>query len=189
MTNYSRTTLRELKKRYLNILKKCLLANLVLFNFFNYAYGTTITSRFEHSEDEQIIYDEETIFADTRSGNGTYGGAVSNTGRGSILFNKSVTFTNNKGVNRGGAIYQTTGNITFNGEVIFYDNNASWSGGAIYQEYNKIIFNNIVKFSNNTASQGGAIRQRVESLTSTGVIDYAMIFNKNTIFTTNKSSV
>ena len=30
MTNYSRTTLRELKKRYLSILKKCLLANLGL---------------------------------------------------------------------------------------------------------------------------------------------------------------
>ena len=33
MTNYSRTTLRELKKRYLNILKKCLLANLMAFSF------------------------------------------------------------------------------------------------------------------------------------------------------------
>ena len=33
MTNYSRTTLRELKKRYLNILKKCLLANLLAFSF------------------------------------------------------------------------------------------------------------------------------------------------------------
>ena len=32
MTNYSRTTLRELKKRYLNILKKCLLANLLAFS-------------------------------------------------------------------------------------------------------------------------------------------------------------
>ena len=31
MTNYSRTTLRELKKRYLNILKKCFLANLMAF--------------------------------------------------------------------------------------------------------------------------------------------------------------
>ena len=33
MTNYSRTTLRELKKRYLNVLKKCLLANLLAFSF------------------------------------------------------------------------------------------------------------------------------------------------------------
>ena len=30
MTTFSRTALRELKKRYLNVLKKCLLANLGL---------------------------------------------------------------------------------------------------------------------------------------------------------------
>ena len=40
MTNYSRTTLRELKKRYLNILKKCLLANLLAFSFVpNIGFG------------------------------------------------------------------------------------------------------------------------------------------------------
>ena len=31
MSHYSKTTLRELKKRYLNILKKCLLLNLMAF--------------------------------------------------------------------------------------------------------------------------------------------------------------
>ena len=31
MTHFSKTTLRELKKRYLNVLKKCFLANLMAF--------------------------------------------------------------------------------------------------------------------------------------------------------------
>ncbi len=43
MFHSSRTTLKELKKRYLNILKKCLLANLMAFSFCLPAMAETIT--------------------------------------------------------------------------------------------------------------------------------------------------
>ena len=41
MKNISRTTLRELKKRYLNVLKKCFLANLMAFGMVTLATPAT----------------------------------------------------------------------------------------------------------------------------------------------------
>ena len=57
MTNYSRTTLSELKKRYLNVLKKCLLANLMAFSFVMPSMAETITNPTTNEELLEALLD------------------------------------------------------------------------------------------------------------------------------------
>ena len=57
MTNYSRTTLRELKKRYLNVLKKCLLANLMAFSFVLPSMAETVTNPATNEELLEALLD------------------------------------------------------------------------------------------------------------------------------------
>ena len=57
MFHSSRTTLRELKKRYLNILKKCLLANLMAFSFCLPSMAETITNPTTNEELLEALLD------------------------------------------------------------------------------------------------------------------------------------
>ena len=164
MTNYSRTTLRELKKRYLNILKKCLLANLMAFSFcLSAGAEESLINRLinnggiETSQDDIIYLLEDTIISNS--------GELEKT---KLKIDHSLTFNGDyrlifsdiksKGV-RGGIIQQKKVNTTFNVETIFE--------------------NNITK---NTLDTGVNLTAGVIDSQSGGVI----LFNKKTIFRNNQ---
>ena len=157
MRNISRTTLRELKKRYLNILKKCFLANLMAFGMVTLSTPATAgEDRLDNSGDK--TYTQDVTFEDLEySGDG---GAISNAG--SITFGGSLTatFTGNSASRYGGAIYNNRGAITFVGDATFTGNKATNHGGAIYNDRGTITFGegSTATFTNNSASSsGGAI--------------------------------
>ncbi|CAN0128362.1 unnamed protein product [Scytosiphon promiscuus] len=109
------------------------------------------------------------------------GGAISNTGSGSILFKSKLTMEDNKGegvfAGLGGAIYNR-GDIVVDSESEFYLNTAS-DGGAIYQtQIGSLVFNGMANFTRNRAVelQGGALYN------GGGVVDFnaGSLFNRNT---------
>ncbi|MBR6730938.1 MAG: hypothetical protein IKL90_06340, partial [Alphaproteobacteria bacterium] len=188
MTNYSRTTLRELKKRYLNVLKKCLLANLLAFSF-------VLPSMAEIASEDRLVnsgektYIQGVTFEDLEyvaSAGGSYGGAIYN--NGTITFGELATFEGNTSSASsdaiGGAIYNGTNAVlTFNGEALFKNNTATRvekadgtlssgnsHGGAIYNYLGSITFGGLATFEGNTSSvtdgysYGGAIRSNAGSV-------------------------
>ncbi len=178
MQNLSRTALKELKKRYLNILKKCFLANLMAFLCVTLATPATA------GEDSLVNYHEKTYtsdvtFEDLESS--SFAGAILN--RGTITFgeNSTATFTNNSAFHSGGAIDNDGGTITFgeSSTATFTGNSASTFGGAIYNE-GSITFGveSTNTFIENTASSGGAIYNYEGAITfAEGSINS---FSKNT---------
>ena len=180
MTNYSRTTLRELKKRYLNILKKCLLANLMAFMISFPSMAETASEDWLTNSGEKT-YTQGVTFKDLKhvvSVGDSHGGAIYNSG--TITFGGLATFEGNKssatgGHSYGGAIwnYGTNAVLTFNNEAQFKNNTATdkadgspvggnASGGAIYNS-GTITFGGLATFEGNSAtvtdgsSWGGAI--------------------------------
>ena len=186
MTNYSRTTLRELKKRYLNILKKCLLANLMAFSFVLPSMAETeidvytkeITQEqyrdggnFKISSNTSKTYENITHFLDNKvtSTNGfVYGGNLYSNGavtfRDEALFDGTIITGESA---QGSAIYNNSGELIFEGSAIFKNNKSIATTkdaiGAIQNWSNAtIIFKKSALFENNSASgvdkgQGGAI--------------------------------
>ena len=164
MKHYSRTAIKELRKRYLTVLKKCFLLNMgmILFSTPTLAATETITQRVSNSS--TLSYSNPLIFKNItleRTESTVYGGAVNNTA--SLNFKNQVTFEQNKasGIKvpaLGGAI-SNTGTLTFEGISTFTGNTASATGshtrgGAIsnYGESAITTFNKDTVFKNTTIS-------------------------------------
>ena len=102
MTNYSRTTLRELKKRYLNILKKCLLANLLVFSFVLPSMAETVTNP---TTNEELL---EALVDPTKRVEITNSDAVYEINLGDKIYSSTITTGE-------GGIISNAGTINFNG--------------------------------------------------------------------------
>ena len=157
MTHYSRTTLRELKKRYLNVLGKCLLANMGMLLISSFAIAGTATdasslmAELEKNErtvvesgthvltyDETCtLYDEEMnsiIFpsVDISQSELLAGGRLYN--KGEIIFNSDLklVFTENKTESTSkevnGGVIHNLGTMTFNSKADFFDNKSDSKG-------------------------------------------------------------
>ena len=161
MTNYSRTTLRELKKRYLNVLKKCFLINIGVLLFSTsvmaievYIYNETGESKFVNASNDEILsYLKDPNYR--------------------IYFpkpielsvsNETEVFTFKGLPTQRGGILMSYLDITFNNQenqistLIFQDTtNNSNSGGALsFGSAKNSIFNTNVVFQNNkTPNNGG----------------------------------
>ena len=209
MTNYSRTTLRELKKRYLNVLKKCLLANLLAFSFMLpsmaeaeidvYTKETTQEQyidggNFQIASNTSKTYENITHFLDNKvtSTNGfVYGGNLYSNGtvtfRDEALFDGTIITGESA---QGSAIYNNGGELIFEGSAIFKNNKSIATTkdavGAIQNWSNgPIIFKKSALFENNSASgvdkgQGGAIYNAVGKRKDDGTIDTVGITFKDT---------
>ena len=170
MTNYSRTTLRELKKRYLNILKKCLLANLMAFMVSVPVWASSTATKNDGSAGVQIGNDSEllTYLKDQNYHvitDGTFSNIVVDENGESVTYigvpkvdaNGNTTYT----YPRLGGILKNSGNLTFSGgNLTFKDGNvysdSPWNytdGAAVYNS-GTMTFNNQVVFLNNTAKTG-----------------------------------
>eukprot|EP00903_Cladosiphon_okamuranus_P014210 g13202.t1 len=107
-----------------------------------------------------IVVDGESSFVTNRAADG---GAIHQTGIGSMTFNGMATFINNDARDyRGGAIYNE-GVMNFNAGSVFDTNNAYGSGdggdgGAIYNtDGGEITLDGPNKFEGNNGYRGGAI--------------------------------
>ena len=170
MTNYSRTTLRELKKRYLNILKKCFLANLMAFMVSVPVWASSTATKNDGSAGVQIGNDSEllTYLKDQNYHvitDGTFSNIVVDENGESVTYigvpkvdaNGNTTYT----YPRLGGILKNSGNLTFSGgNLTFKDGNvysdSPWNytdGAAVYNS-GTMTFNNQVVFLNNTAKTG-----------------------------------
>ena len=120
MFHSSRTTLKELKKRYLNILKKCLLANLMMFAFSLTAYSGTATDTSsliaELEKNERTIVETGTHILTYDKTSSLYDAETN-----SIIF-PSVDISQS-GLLSGGRLYNK-GDITFNSDLklVFTEN-------------------------------------------------------------------
>lgn len=153
---YSNTTLRELKKRYRNILIKCALMNVALMAF---AMPAISADRIviNHGETRSA---SDSIFEDlTTDKDGT---AIYN--NGIFKIEGSVTFKNNKGngtggYSHGGAVYTyADGNTSLGATdavITFESNSVTQSGGAIYESGKTDLIGKNITFNNNTANMGG----------------------------------
>ena len=182
MTNYSRTTLRELKKRYLNILKKCLLANLMAFSF---VLPSVAEERLIPSEQlETIIYSSDNFLQKSISSDTTID-----------LEGKNITYKNLY-ILYGGAVFDLKGGVTLNfinsvpetsPLLVFKDNMAMgvnyYGKGAAINNQGKIYFNQDVSFINNQsvgpAAYGGAISNMDDNAQISFADNTKILFAKN----------
>ena len=151
MFHSSRTTLRELKKRYLNILKKCLLLNMGMILISTSAISGTATDAnslmAELEKNERTLVTSGTHVLTYDETNSLYD-AESN----SIIF-PSVE-TSQSGLLSGGRLYNK-GDISFNSnlKLIFQGNdmNSSTSHvlGSVIHNLGTMTFNTEVSFSGN----------------------------------------
>ncbi|CAM9248042.1 unnamed protein product, partial [Hapterophycus canaliculatus] len=130
----------------------------------------------------EAIFERNEVRTDDSPDQGK-GGAISNTGSGSILFKGKLVMEENMAdgffAGLGGAIY-TRGNIVLDGESEFSLNAAS-DGGGIYQtSVGSLAFNGMTTFSENTAYElrGGGLYN------GGGVVD----FNDGSLFDGNRAS-
>ena len=147
MTNYSRTTLRELKKRYLNILKKCLLANLLAFSFMlpagaeeSFLDKLTQDGTILMDKDETVVLNDSAIITNsiplTTTKIDTSSKTLTFNGSGAITFKDIKLMVDNNGNEvdiAGGALKQRTISFENEGGVNFLDNSisATGNGGSI----------------------------------------------------------
>ena len=184
MTNYSRTTLRELKKRYLNVLKKCLLANLGLILLSVPAMADSVAKKNDGSSN--IVIDDtqndgselleyltdETYYVIT---DGVFsniiivesGKVVTYIGEPNIDENGFITYT----YKPNGGILNNSGQLTFKGGIVSFERGVSdisgygvnSGGGAINNsgtitlENSEFINNKVVITGSNSHAFGGAI--------------------------------
>ena len=183
MQNLSRTALKELKKRYLNVLKKCLLANLgiillsapvmaeVVVNPINglELLVDSTKSIMYTAENSVVISSDEIVamylgeaktdeFGEIVYEPITQGGKLSFYSKVDFSGGKLVFF-NNKSINTGGAIWVFgNGDVTFDNDVDFISNYSDRGGAlASFSSSSKIDFRGNVLFKNNKAISGAAI--------------------------------
>ena len=207
MSHFSRTTLRELKKRYLNVLKKCFLLNIIAFSCVSFSFPVLAESEglVTVIKTEKAIISSDTII-DLENKNLTYENSSSTSSGGVFYVNSEkklefknsgdattiVGFESNSSSYEGGAIYNSNnGIITFNTDTTFMENSvtgsANVSGGSIHN-LGTIKFVKDVIFKENSVTSNGAVSR-----------DYAYggaIYNENEIifdgyanFTANKVTI
>ena len=192
MSYFSRTTLRELKKRYLNVLKKCFLLNIISFSCVSFSFPVLAESEglVTVVKTEKAIISSDTII-DLENKNLTYENSTSTSSGGVFYVNSEkklefknsgdattiVSFESNSSSYEGGAIYNSNnGIITFNTDTTFMDNSvtgsANVSGGSIHN-LGKVTFVKDVIFKGNSVTSNGSVSR-----------DYAYggaIYNENEI--------
>ncbi|MBQ3034939.1 MAG: hypothetical protein IJD25_02675, partial [Alphaproteobacteria bacterium] len=176
MTNYSRTTLRELKKRYLNILKKCLLANLgiILLSTPSMAEPTTYTAEeiYERLTNGQGVTVSGQTVGPVQGGYYTSGLSINS--EGSVSFNGHAEFSKLIRLDGGGAglhfesahfnggnliVISSPSNptqISFSGDLLF-ENSIGNAYGTFFLSSGKVSFRNVEFYGNksSTTSAGG----------------------------------
>ena len=207
MQNLSIITPVGTKKRYLNVLKKCFLLNIMMLGVITLstiAKAETAETTLTPSEElETVVYDSSnfsrtTISSDTTidlaGKNLTYSGIESSASGGVFHVNSDKTlefinsdettdplllFENNTATKYGRAI-SNYGDVTFDSESSFISNSSDL-GGAILN-YGYIMFNEVAIFSNNSGLSygvGGAIYNDYGSTITFGEGSTA-IFSGNT---------
>ncbi len=160
MQHLSRTALKELKKRYLNVLKKCFLANLMAFSCVTLSSPVLAeTSEPALTPSEEL----ETVVKTTR--------ATVSKDTTIDLTGKNLTYSGIESSDDGGVFYVDNGNtLEFinssetTDPLLLFENNSVpdyYYGGVIFnyaRDFDTTIkFKGDVVFSGNTASCGGAI--------------------------------
>lgn len=168
---YSNTTLRELSKRYKNILIKCALINAALFISFSPAIS-----------DAAPLYTDN-IFENASFSNlsSEYDGGVFSTGLKngigpdgiSLTFNGASSFTNNYAKNGGALILNKTSTTSFEGPATFTGNYTTFQyGGAIFND-GSLTFKNTASFTNNySQATAGAIYNREGTITFKDIVSF-----------------
>ena len=187
MTNYSRTTLRELKKRYLNILKKCLLANLMAFSFVLPSVAETVTNPATNEELLEALLDptksvkitdtttEYNIIVDSKNNvfsNKDYFTVRLLTNSGFLNFYGDAVFDNNHsllntennqlGEFQHGGAFHNQGKITFKGKTIFQNNYSeasrmTWGAVFLNGSNGELVFEKDFYAVNNISTLNGQI--------------------------------
>ena len=172
MSYYSRTALRELKKRYLNILKKCFLANLMAFSVCLPSMAETITERLVNKEG--LTYTSDVNFLGITHEKS--GAAIANSGAGLLLKeNVKVSFLNNSSGSYGGAIYSDWSISSKMGSILIFDGNiAQYGGGIASVNWTGGEFKGDTYFKNNSASvsSGGAFWGYGSTVTFWGTVGF-----------------
>ncbi|MBO7244499.1 MAG: hypothetical protein J6V53_04370, partial [Alphaproteobacteria bacterium] len=170
MFHSSRTTLKELKKRYLNILKKCLLVNLMMFAFSLTAHSGTATDASsliaELEKNERTVVETGTHLLTYDKTSSLY-----DTETNSIIFpNVTTSISLNAEIDRGrGGKFGNLAEVAFESDLklVFKDNfihvggsdsRIAVLGNTIYNT-GTLTFNAEVDFLNNhgeTTVAGGA---------------------------------
>ena len=185
--NMSRTTIKELKKRYLNILKKCFLLNMMAFccvSLSTQALGeTTLTP----SSELDTVVKNENNFAQTIIVVPT---TIDLDGKN--LKYTGINSTSNGGVYKmQGATASGIGNLTFVNTntttdplLLFTDNtvtipgNASAYGATAFSNPSTLTFDVNAAFINNSTNRSGGV-------ISNGGTSASTTFNKDVIFSGN----
>ena len=180
MFHSSRTTLKELKKRYLNILKKCLLANLMAFSFALPSVAETVTDPATNEELLQALLDPTTQVQISSSQNlivsgledtqiqkdtfNTYGNFLRN--YGSVTFIDEINIYDSKNtLETNGSIWvglisnENTAELTFRNNVFVKNMTMALNDGTIrgaFRNGGKIIFEKDLTFENITAVNKGS---------------------------------
>ena len=182
MTNYSRTTLRELKKRYLNVLKKCLLANLMAFSFCLPAGAEELSLL------DKLLQD----------------GAIVTTQEETVNLSNDLKIMDTSNLTLSKLIFEHKTNITGTGSLFFFDmeSNKYETGDAsaspvpiiVNKIKNEITFDVITEFSNNKSTGltvNGATGSSHVIVNSGGILNfkkYSSFINNSTIVQTQTGS-
>ena len=168
MFHSSRTTLRALKKRYLNILKKCLLANLMAFTI-------SIPAMAETEIVERTVLNSSQSFEDK------------------IIF-KNIVIQDDDAVIQGAALYASA-TLNFNG-VSFINNllsheTKSIRGAALYNDRNKLInFNQKTLFDGNQLISSVSGNTGGSAIYNTGTINFETVkFQNNSSISLNNTTL
>ena len=195
MTNYSRTTLRELKKRYLNILKKCLLANLgiILLSTPSMAEPTTYTAEeiYEKLTNGETVGISGQIISEPIQA-GVFTGWLTVTNGSNITFEDGSVFKD-KGISLGyGQTNDEVSMITFGKtEVIgtrisslsgkgkiFFEDSLLVQGGGVEIAGQSITFKKVEFYNGTYLHMGGRRGALMLEATGQSLIDGEAIFGK-----------
>ena len=211
MFHFSYTTFRELKKRYINILKKCLLVNLGIIIFSVSAFaestaikndgtGSVVIKDAQNDGSELLAYlKDETyyvvtdgvfnkIIVDSDGETVSYLGVpiVDSNGSPVLDANGNKTYT----YERLGGILKNTGTLGFEGGLLVFKNGSVYSktpnshaqGAAIYNS-GTITFDNQVSFLDNTSITGSWNTRAMGTVYNSGIMN----FNQHVVFKNNYS--
>lgn len=125
--------------------------------------GYTITST-ANARHFTLTGSSNITFTNLTLAGGSSGGGIDINGSATVIFN-SVTFSNNKSANNGGAvsISNASATVTFDGASFTGNGTTSTNlGGAVYiSNANSVTFSGTTRFDGNTATSGGAIHSAI----------------------------
>lgn len=165
---YTKTTIKELTKRYAIVLKKCAFLNMIALTGTFFA-----TSAMAVNAPLGVVANDTVLsgtYEDYVNTNGTQAGVATidydTTG---VSVADGAKFLNNETQKSAGGVLKVMNGMTVGSDVEFSGNKATndgWGGGALYvkladgeelSENGTVSFGDNAKFSGNSASLGGAI--------------------------------